>query len=201
MRFEWDDPKAAANRRKHGVSFEDAITAFDDPWALRAPDPKHSTTSEERTWLIGERTLECSSSYSRPGSQETVIDSSARGGRAVGSVRDMPRAREFPFETARRVTAREVAAAQKAIEDKLGRKRPRRGRPPKGATKYRPVSIRLHPQILAEDGDIPFDALAVSVRREVKSLMRQAQRNESEQEPCVPFAGRQLGIPVLRAAP
>jgi hypothetical protein len=54
VRFEWDDRKAAANRRKHGVSFEDAITAFDDPWALRAPDPKHSTASEERTWLIGE---------------------------------------------------------------------------------------------------------------------------------------------------
>ncbi len=61
----------------------------------------------------------------------------------------MTRAREFPFETARRVTARAVAAAQKAIEEKLGCKRPRRGRPPKGATKYRPVSIRLHPRILA----------------------------------------------------
>jgi uncharacterized protein (DUF4415 family) len=61
----------------------------------------------------------------------------------------MPRAREFPFETARRVTAREVAAAHKAIEERLGRKRPRRGRPPKGAAKYKPVSIRLHPRILA----------------------------------------------------
>ena len=54
MRFEWDDPKATANRMKHGVSFADAITAFDDPWALRAPDPKHSTATEERAWLIGE---------------------------------------------------------------------------------------------------------------------------------------------------
>lgn len=54
MRFEWDDAKAQANRAKHGVTFADAITAFDDPWALRAPDPKHSTSAERRTWLIGE---------------------------------------------------------------------------------------------------------------------------------------------------
>lgn len=61
----------------------------------------------------------------------------------------MARAKEFPFETARRVTAREVAAARSAIEKKLGRPRPRRGRPPKGALKYTPVSIRLHPRVLA----------------------------------------------------
>jgi hypothetical protein len=42
------------NRIKHGVAFEEAITAFDDPYALVAPDPRHSTATEERTWLIGE---------------------------------------------------------------------------------------------------------------------------------------------------
>lgn len=56
---------------------------------------------------------------------------------------------EFPFEAARRVTRREVEAARKAIEVKLGEKRPRRGRPPKGAEKYKPVSIRLHPRVIA----------------------------------------------------
>jgi hypothetical protein len=54
MRFDWDERKAAANRIKHRVSFEEAITAFDDPFALIAPDPKHSTPAEERRWLIGE---------------------------------------------------------------------------------------------------------------------------------------------------
>ena len=54
MRFDWDDKKAASNLRKHNVSFEDAITAFDDPFALIAPDDKHSTESEIREWLIGE---------------------------------------------------------------------------------------------------------------------------------------------------
>jgi uncharacterized DUF497 family protein len=54
MRFDWDGRKATSNLLKHHVSFEDAITAFDDPFALIAPDPKHSTASEERRWLIGE---------------------------------------------------------------------------------------------------------------------------------------------------
>jgi uncharacterized protein (DUF4415 family) len=57
--------------------------------------------------------------------------------------------RQFPFESARRVSAAETEAARKAIEQKLGKKRPKRGRPPKGAEKYRPVSIRLHPSVIA----------------------------------------------------
>ncbi|MBI4212629.1 MAG: BrnT family toxin [Deltaproteobacteria bacterium] len=54
MKFVWDDRKAEANKSKHGISFEEAITAFDDPCALRAPDEKHSTPTETREWLIGE---------------------------------------------------------------------------------------------------------------------------------------------------
>ena len=38
----------------HGVVFEEAITAFDDPWALVAPDLKHSTGQERREWIIGQ---------------------------------------------------------------------------------------------------------------------------------------------------
>lgn len=53
MRFDWDDRKAAANQRKHGLSFELAITAFDDPFALVVDDVKHSS-AEARHWLIGE---------------------------------------------------------------------------------------------------------------------------------------------------
>ena len=51
--FDWDVEKSAANAAKHGISFEVAITAFDDPFQLRAPDPKHSSPSEKREWLIG----------------------------------------------------------------------------------------------------------------------------------------------------
>ncbi len=61
----------------------------------------------------------------------------------------MKKAKEFPFERARRVTEKEVRAARKAIEKKLGKKRPSRGRPPKGADKYSLIAIRLHPKVLA----------------------------------------------------
>ena len=61
----------------------------------------------------------------------------------------MKKPRTFPFEAARRVTPAETEAARKAIERKLGRQRPKRGRPPKGSDKYTPVSIRLHPSVVA----------------------------------------------------
>jgi uncharacterized protein len=38
--FSWDPRKAASNERKHGVSFEEAVTAFGD-LSLTVPDPKH----------------------------------------------------------------------------------------------------------------------------------------------------------------
>ena len=38
MRFEWDDAKARANLRKHGIDFADAATVFDDESALTIPD-------------------------------------------------------------------------------------------------------------------------------------------------------------------
>ena len=48
-RFEWDDRKANANVRKHGLSFSDARTAFDDPrYHERLDDDE---TDEER-WLL-----------------------------------------------------------------------------------------------------------------------------------------------------
>jgi uncharacterized DUF497 family protein len=42
MLFEWDDEKAATNAKKHGLSFEDAATAFGDPLAITFADPDHS---------------------------------------------------------------------------------------------------------------------------------------------------------------
>jgi len=38
LRFEWDEAKDRANRRKHGLSFETAARAFADPFALTEPD-------------------------------------------------------------------------------------------------------------------------------------------------------------------
>ena len=47
--FEWDPNKAAANQRKHGVSFDQAATVFLDPRALSLYDEDHST--EEDRWI------------------------------------------------------------------------------------------------------------------------------------------------------
>ena len=50
--FELDPNKAAQNIRKHGVSFEEAATAFGDPLSITIFDPLHSI-DEDRFVLIG----------------------------------------------------------------------------------------------------------------------------------------------------
>lgn len=42
MIVEWDDEKATANRRKHGVSFDGALFVLEDPLSLTFRDPDHS---------------------------------------------------------------------------------------------------------------------------------------------------------------
>ena len=53
MRFVWDPRKAAANAKKHQVTFEEAATAFGDELAITAPDPDHAV-GEERWITFGE---------------------------------------------------------------------------------------------------------------------------------------------------
>ena len=50
--FEWDARKAAVNRTKHGVSFDEAATVFSDPEALDGPDLHHSER-ESRSLRLG----------------------------------------------------------------------------------------------------------------------------------------------------
>ena len=52
LRFEWDERKDRSNRRKHGVSFEEAETVFSDEHALLLADAGHSE-SEDRFVLLG----------------------------------------------------------------------------------------------------------------------------------------------------
>jgi hypothetical protein len=52
MRFDWDPRKAAANLRKHSVSFEEASTVFADDYSLTGTDPDHSV-GEERFITFG----------------------------------------------------------------------------------------------------------------------------------------------------
>ena len=50
--FEWDDAKAKANLKKHGVPFAEAVTVFVDPLARIFDDPDHSET-EVREIIVG----------------------------------------------------------------------------------------------------------------------------------------------------
>ena len=50
MEFEWDEEKAAVNLAKHGVSFNEAKTVFDDPLYVDSYDPDHS--SDEHRYII-----------------------------------------------------------------------------------------------------------------------------------------------------
>ena len=54
MRFEWDPKKAQANKRKHGVTFEEAATCFGDEHARYYEEKEH----RERFVLIGVSTAQ-----------------------------------------------------------------------------------------------------------------------------------------------
>jgi uncharacterized DUF497 family protein len=51
VHYEWDPAKAEANLKKHGVSFADAVTVFDDEFALTREDP--DAHDEQRFVTLG----------------------------------------------------------------------------------------------------------------------------------------------------
>ena len=52
LHFEWDPQKDLTNQKKHGVSFAEASTVFEDVNALVISDPEHSE-DEERFIILG----------------------------------------------------------------------------------------------------------------------------------------------------
>jgi uncharacterized DUF497 family protein len=78
---EWDTRKAAVNRTKHGVSFEEAATVFGAPQALDGPDLRHSE-KERRPLRLGRaatgRALMVADTIRRRGDGESVRIISAR---------------------------------------------------------------------------------------------------------------------------
>lgn len=52
LQFEWDSKKAQANKRMHGITFEEASTIFADLLSITIPDPTHSI-GEDRFITIG----------------------------------------------------------------------------------------------------------------------------------------------------
>jgi uncharacterized protein len=52
LTFEWDDAKAAGNQRKHGISFDEAVTVFGDAGALTYAETDHAD-NEDRSRTYG----------------------------------------------------------------------------------------------------------------------------------------------------
>ena len=79
MRFSWDARKAAANHRKHGVTFEEAATVFADPLALIVGDAMHT----DRALIIGESPLRRTlvTVFAERSASETRITSARRATR------------------------------------------------------------------------------------------------------------------------
>jgi len=88
VKFEWDREKAAANLRKHGVSFEEATTVFGDPLARTYEDPDASG-AEARELTFGATRL----------GRAVVVAHCARGDRVrVISAREMTRREKRDYE-------------------------------------------------------------------------------------------------------
>jgi hypothetical protein len=58
-RFEWDEEKNFANRRKHGIRFEEAVTIFDGPVLSLEDEGDHSEVRERSYGLIGGIVVAC----------------------------------------------------------------------------------------------------------------------------------------------
>lgn len=95
MEFEWDAQKALANLRKHGVSFEEATTAFADLLALRNDDPYAEDEQREITVAMSERNR-------------------------VLVVVSVERSKRVRVISARRATRKETELYEQAIREKLG---------------------------------------------------------------------------------
>lgn len=81
MKIEWNPDKAEVNRRKHGVTFDEAGSVFLDALAVSGPDPEHSL-SESRYITFG---------MSRLGRLLTVSHTYRPGGIRIISARQMTR--------------------------------------------------------------------------------------------------------------
>lgn len=51
--FEWDEDKAQSNIKKHGITFEEAVEVFEDPFAIESLDEENSLLDEFRYRIIG----------------------------------------------------------------------------------------------------------------------------------------------------
>ena len=88
MEFEWDPDKSKANLKKHGISFHEASTVFDDPLAITFNDPDHSIR-EHRFLTFG---------YSRMSQLLVVIHTERHGKTRIISARRATRQERKIYE-------------------------------------------------------------------------------------------------------
>jgi uncharacterized DUF497 family protein len=88
VRFTWDISKAARNLARHGVSFIEASSAFDDPLARIHDDPGHSD-HEEREIIVG---------HSRRGRLLVVSFTERKGSVRLITARVATKAERFEYE-------------------------------------------------------------------------------------------------------
>ena len=88
LKLTWDPKKAAVNIRKHGVSFEEASTAFGDPLSVTVPDPLHEA-GERRFILIG---------HSAQGRMVVVVHTEEEDNPRLISAREATRAEKRTYE-------------------------------------------------------------------------------------------------------
>jgi uncharacterized DUF497 family protein len=96
MKFEWDAAKAAVNKRKHRVSFEEAAEVFFDPFVITMGDAEHSNIED----------------------RELSIGSSARR-RVVVVVHTQREAEVIRIISARKASEQEVSDYESEVERKL----------------------------------------------------------------------------------
>ena len=118
LTFEWNSRKASENKRKHGVSFEEAKSAFFDENARVISDPEHSD-DESRFILLGLSTSCVYLSWSIAIEKQTKSFESSQRGRRIrpnaDSTRTFYHEEDIRFCTLHEESLRE--AAKKATDD------------------------------------------------------------------------------------
>jgi uncharacterized protein (DUF4415 family)/uncharacterized DUF497 family protein len=103
VRWTWDPNKAAANRVKHGLSFETAVLAFDDPFHASKPDLHPDGDRWHTIGLVGSVLLLVIHTWPEAESEEGELASSARG-------RPRPtKGKPMKKETSKRLTREQLA--------------------------------------------------------------------------------------------
>ena len=159
--FDWDPQKAQVNQLKHGVSFEEAATAFLDPEGLDGEIwDTHWVSRADCVWLKAARG-EYWSSCIRKGEEamKKSRGSSARGERA-GRKEKVTRQKKIDFSDIPELSEKQLSRMRRV------------GRPTVGEEPRKLIAIRLDPKVLgwlretAEKKGLPYQSLVNQILAE-----------------------------------